>query len=213
MYGSGCTKMEEHGKCLKKDCIFPSACSRLEYDHQPQIDLLRKLRKIKGVKKVFVTSGIRYDLVLDDKKSGQKYLQELVKYHISGQMKIAPEHTANKVLGLMRKPDTPYLSEFKKRFESLNEKEGKDQYLTYYLIAAHPGSTLRDELRMKQFISKELKITPEQVQIFTPTPSTYSTLMYCTEMNPWTGEKLFVEKNLGKKERYKRVMTARKTFY
>ena len=229
MYGTGCTKMVEHGKCLKKDCVFPAACSKLDYDHEPQINLLRKLRSIKGVKKVFVTSGIRYDLILDDKKSGNEYLEKLLKYHISGQMKVAPEHTEERVLALMRKPGTRYLKEFKKRFERidreitsrrLNKLKKSDpsgglprnsQFLTYYLIAAHPGSTLQDELRMKQFISKELKITPEQVQIFTPTPSTYSTLMYYTEINPWTGEKFFVEKNAGRKERQKRVITGKPT--
>ncbi len=235
MYGTGCTKMAEHGKCLRKDCVFPSTCSKLDYDHEPQINLLRKLRRIKGVIKVFVSSGIRYDLILDDKESGNEYLQELIEHHISGQLKIAPEHTEDSVLNLMRKPGTRYLNEFKKRFDRIDREissrsltckpcEGSlssskinlrkvraglqknRQFLTYYLIAAHPGSTLQDELRMKKFISKELKITPEQVQIFTPTPSTYSTLMYYTEMNPWTGEKLFIEKNIGKKEKQKKII-------
>jgi uncharacterized radical SAM protein YgiQ len=207
MYATGCDKMESHGICLKKDCVFPSTCMKLTNNHRPQIELLRKLRKIEGIKKVFVASGIRYDMILDDKESGEEYLHELIEHHISGQLKIAPEHTDDKILGLMRKPGTRYLTEFKKRFDGINNRKKKNQYLTYYLIAAHPGADLEEEVKMKQFVSRELKINPEQVQIFTPTPSTYSTLMYYTEMNPWTGEKLFVEKKLGQKEKLKRILT------
>jgi uncharacterized radical SAM protein YgiQ len=204
MYATGCDKMQTHGICLKKDCVFPTTCKNLDNNHRPQIELLKKLRKIEGVKKVFVASGIRYDMILDDRESREEYLRELIEHHVSGQLKIAPEHTENKVSRLMRKPGTYYLKEFKKRFDKLNTD--KNQFLTYYLIAAHPGCDIGDELKMKQYISKELKTNPEQVQIFTPTPSTYSTLMYYTEMNPWTGEKLFVEKNLGKKEKQKKTI-------
>ncbi|MBA4311096.1 MAG: YgiQ family radical SAM protein [Chlorobiaceae bacterium] len=207
MYATGCDKMQTHGICLKKDCVFPTTCKNLDNNHRPQIELLRKLRKIDGVKKVFVASGIRYDMILDDKESGDEYLHELIEHHVSGQLKIAPEHTEDKVLGLMRKPGTRYLTEFKKRFDRTNAKLQKNQFLTYYLIAAHPGCSLEDEVKMKQFVSKELKTNPEQVQIFTPTPSTYSTLMYYTEINPWTGEKLFVEKNLGEKNKRKKIIT------
>ncbi|MBI5019877.1 MAG: YgiQ family radical SAM protein [Ignavibacteriales bacterium] len=207
MYATGCDKMQTHGICLKKDCVFPTTCKNLDNNHRPQIELLRKLRKIESVKKVFVASGIRYDMILDDKESGEEYLQELIEHHVSGQLKIAPEHTEDKVLGLMRKPGTRYLNEFKKRFDDINTKRKKNQFLTYYLIAAHPGCSLEDEVKMKQFVSQELQTNPEQVQIFTPTPSTYSTLMYYTEMNPWTGEKLFVEKNLGEKNKRKKIIT------
>jgi len=207
MYATGCDKMQTHGICLKKDCIFPTTCKNLNNNHRPQIELLRKLRKIEGVKKVFVASGIRYDMIIDDKEFGDEYLQELIEHHVSGQLKIAPEHTEDKVLGLMRKPGMRYLTEFKKRFDKINAKQKKNQFLTYYLIAAHPGCTLEDEITMKQYVSRELHIHPEQVQIFTPTPSTYSTLMYYTELNPWTGEKLFVEKSIGGKERQKKLIT------
>lgn len=210
MYATGCEKMQMHGKCLKKDCIFPTTCKNLNNNHRPQIDLLRKLRRIDAVKKVFVASGIRYDMVIDDKKSGEEYLNELIEHHISGQLKIAPEHTEDKVLSLMRKPGTWYLNGFKKRFDSINKKKKKEQYLTYYLIAAHPGCDIEDEIKMKRYVSRELHIHPEQVQIFTPTPSTYSTLMYYTEMNPWTGEKLFVEKNIGGKEKHKQFITKKR---
>lgn len=207
MYAIECNYKLAHGICTKKDCVFPKTCKKLPVDHRLQIELLRKLRKIEGVKKVFVASGIRYDMVIDDKKSGEEYLRELVKYHISGQLKIAPEHTEDNVLKLMRKPGKDYLCEFKNRFDKINKDEKKNQFLTYYLISAHPGCDMEDELKMRQYISKELKTNPEQVQIFTPTPSTYSTLMYYTEMNPWTGEKLFVEKNIGKKEKQKQIIT------
>ncbi|MBI5476121.1 MAG: YgiQ family radical SAM protein [Ignavibacteriales bacterium] len=223
MYATGCDKMQTHGICLKKDCVFPTTCKNLDNNHRPQIELLRKLRKIEGVKKVFVASGIRYDMILDDKEYGEEYLQELIEHHVSGQLKIAPEHTGDKVLGLMRKPGTRYLTEFKKRFDEIDRRitsrrlqkghrskpsgGSQSQFLTYYLIAAHPGATLEDEVKMKQFVSKELHTNPEQVQIFTPTPSTYSTLMYYTEMNPWTGEQLFVEKNLGEKNKRKKIIT------
>jgi uncharacterized radical SAM protein YgiQ len=207
MYSIECDHKLKHGLCVKKDCVFPTTCKKLPVDHKPQIELLRKLRKIEGVKKVFVASGLRYDMIIDDKESGEKYLNELVKHHISGQLKIAPEHTEDKVLGLMKKPGKNYLTKFKEQFDRLNKKANKPQFLTYYLIAAHPGSSIEDEINLKRFVSKELKITPEQVQIFTPTPSTYSTLMYYTEMNPWTGEKIFVEKNIGGKNRQKKVIT------
>lgn len=205
MYATGCDKMQSRGICLKKDCVFPTTCSRLSHDHRAQIELLRKLSKLDGVKKVFVASGIRYDMILDDTRSGDEYLRELVGHHISGQMKVAPEHVDDQVLTLMRKPGIRYLKEFKRRFDQINAELKQKQFLTYYLIAAHPGSTLEEEVKMKQFVSRELQTHPEQVQIFTPTPSTYSTLMYYTEMNPWTGEKLFVEKNLRKKNQHKKI--------
>lgn len=206
MYATGCEKMEKFGKCLKKDCLFPTTCKKLNNNHDRQIELLRNLRKIKGIKKVFVASGIRYDMIIDDKVSGIKYLEELIEHHVSGQLKVAPEHTEQKVLKLMRKPVIQYLEKFKNQFDTINKRKKKDQYLTYYLIAAHPGCNFKEEVKMKRYISKELKINPEQVQIFTPTPSTYSTLMYYTEMNPWTGEKLFVEKNPVKKEKHKQAI-------
>ena len=207
MYSTNCDKLLIHGKCVKKDCIFPTTCKNLDNNHRPQIELLKKLRRIEGVKKVFIASGIRYDMIIDDKEFGDEYLHELIEHHVSGQLKIAPEHTEERVLGLMRKPGTRYLKEFKKRFDRINAKQKKNQFLTYYLIAAHPGCTLEDEVKMKQYVSSELHIHPEQVQIFTPTPSTYSTLMYYTETNPWTGEKMFVEKSIGGKEKQKKFIT------
>lgn len=212
MYATGCEKMQKYGKCTKKDCVFPKTCGKLDIDHRPQIELLRRLRDIEGIKKVFVASGIRYDMIMDDAESGEEYLRELLRHHVSGQLKVAPEHTEDNVLNLMRKPATAYLDRFREQFRRINKEERKEQYLTYYLIAAHPGSGIEEEVSLKKYVSEELRITPEQVQIFTPTPSTYSTLMYYTEMNPWTEEKLFVEKNVGKKERQKRIVTTKGRF-
>jgi uncharacterized radical SAM protein YgiQ len=175
-------------------------------DHGKQLALLRQLRKIEGVKKVFVASGLRYDLVLADKEHGRPYLHEVVEHHTSGQMKIAPEHTQDHVLRRMGKPGKGILLQFKDLFYKLTKVAGKKQFLTYYLIAAHPGCTESDMEALKRFASRHLKINPRQVQIFTPTPSTYSSLMYHTEMDPFTGESLFVEKELGKKQRQKSIL-------
>ena len=207
MYGLECTKKLNHGACSHKRCLYPETCPALKLDHSRQISLLKKLKSIDKIKKIFIASGIRYDMILDDNKSGDRYLEELIKDHISGQMKIAPEHTEDKILSLMGKQGKSILKEFKNRFYELNKKHDKKQFLTYYLIAAHPGCNEKDMLDLKRFASSELKISPEQVQIFTPTPSTYSTLMYYTEMNPLNNKKIFVEKDNGKKQKQKDIIT------
>ena len=206
MYGFECKKLEEKGACKDKKCIHPQICKSLKVNHRKQIELLRKLRKIKGVKRVFVASGIRYDLILDDKEFGHVYLKELIQYHVSGQLKIAPEHTEHGVLKRMGKPGADKLLQFIHEFYRINKKVRKKQFLTYYLIAAHPGCEMKDMINLKKFTRKELRITPEQVQIFTPTPSTYSTLMYYTETDPFTGEKIFVEKDNRNKEEQKKTI-------
>jgi radical SAM superfamily enzyme YgiQ (UPF0313 family) len=178
--------------------------------HKRQIELLKKVRQIEGVKKVFIASGIRYDLIFKDREYGVEYMEEVVGNHVSGQLKIAPEHTEDKVLKNMGKPGTRDLLDFKKEYDRINNEKGLHQHLSYYFIAAHPGC---DELDMKKavsFIRKELGSQPEQAQIFTPTPSTISTLMYYTGVNPLTGEKVFVEKNIGAKEHQKRILTGEK---
>jgi uncharacterized radical SAM protein YgiQ len=207
MYGFECPKKLTKGICTAKRCIYPEVCPLMPVDHQPQIELLKKVRRLPGVKKVFIASGLRYDLILRDQAHGDEYLREVVEHHVSGQMKVAPEHVEDNVLGLMGKPGRGALLEFKRRFERLNRQSGKQQFLTYYLIAAHPGCTEADMQRVKEFASRELKIHPEQVQVFTPTPSTYSTLMYYTERDPFTGQPIFVEKDLRRKARQKDVVT------
>ena len=211
MYGYECGLKLEKGACADKRCIYPVVCPGLKPDHSQHRELLRKLRHIPGVKKVFVGSGLRYDLILADQKHGEEYLKELTEHHVSGQLKVAPEHSQDSVLEKMGKPGHASLLEFKERFDQLSRKAGLRQYLTYYLIAAHPGCSESDMRKLKDFASRELHISPEQVQIFTPLPSTYSALMYYTEMDPFTGEKLFVEKDMGKKEKQKRIITDKKT--
>ncbi|MDI9596716.1 MAG: YgiQ family radical SAM protein [Atribacterota bacterium] len=206
MYGMGCSDPRRDSHCLKKRCLFPVICNNLALSHQPQMRLLRKIRKIKGIKKIFVASGIRYDLVVADKKNGTNYLREIIQHHISGQLKIAPEHIEKKVLSLMGKGDNKYLSSFKKLFDRINRQTGQKQYLTYYFIAAHPGCREKDMILLKQFIQKELHIYPEQVQIFIPTPSTYSSVMYYTGMDPFTGDNIFVEKKVKNKEKQKKLI-------
>jgi uncharacterized radical SAM protein YgiQ len=210
MYGFECDKKLKKGDCSdKKRCLGSDMCEVLKPNHKRQIDLLREIRNIKGVKKVFVNSGIRYDLINEDKLYGQEYLKEIVTHHVSGQMKIAPEHSEEKILSLMGKPNKKTLLEFKAKFDTLNKQLGKKQFLTYYMIAAHPGSSQEDMNKLKEFANKELKLSPEQVQIFTPTPSTYSTLMYYTGLNPWTYKPLFVEKDPLKKQKQKEIVVGK----
>ena len=207
MYGFECEKKLTHGSCARKNCVFPTLCPLLPIDHLPQIELLKKVRRVKGVKRVFVASGIRYDLILADQNHGEEYLKELVENHVSGQMKVAPEHTEDSVLQRMGKPGSGSLLRFKDQFDRLSRETGKKQFLTYYLIAAHPGCSEQDMQRLKQFTSQKLHIQPEQVQVFTPTPSTYSTLMYYTELDPFNLQPLFVEKDLKKKNHQKEIVT------
>ena len=209
MYAIECSKKLKLGACQDKRCLYPHKCPALKIDHNSQIELLDKLKNIDKIKKIFIASGIRYDMILDDKRNGQMYLEEIIKDHVSGQMKIAPEHTEDKVLALMGKQGKAPLKEFKEKFYKINSKLGKKQFLTYYLIAAHPGCDEKDMLDLRRFASSELRINPEQVQVFTPTPSTYSTLMYYTEMDPFTNKKLFVEKDNGKKQKQKDILIPR----
>ena len=207
MYGYECGKKLKAGNCPTKRCVSPGICPVIKIDHRPHAEVLKKVQDLDGVKKVFVASGLRYDMILSDTEYGDDYLQQVVTHHTSGQMKIAPEHTEDNVLAHMGKPGTESLVKFKQRFEELNRKAGKKQFLTYYMIAAHPGCDDRDMRKMKGFVSSELRISPEQVQIFTPTPSTYSSVMYYTEMDPFTLEPMFVEKDPNRKSKQKDIIT------
>ncbi|MBZ0158016.1 MAG: YgiQ family radical SAM protein [Alphaproteobacteria bacterium] len=208
MYGIECDKKLEKGSCRKKRCLYPGKCGHLKVNHARQRELLRVLRNSAGVKRVFIASGIRYDMILEDPHCGMAYLRDVVEHHISGQLKIAPEHVEDSVLKRMGKPGKNYLQAFKEAFDVLNKQKGKKQFLTYYLIAAHPGCDVRGMEKLRAFASRELKISPEQVQIFTPLPSTYSTLMYYTGRDPFSGERLFVEKDMRKKEHQKAVVVS-----
>ena len=213
MYGIDCRRKQTQGACQDKRCLYPQVCPSLKPDHSRQINLLERLRKIKGVKKIFVASGIRYDLLEADKKHCISYMQELVKHHISGQLKVAPEHASPGVLKLMGKPQPKSLINFKEFFDKTNKSSGQKQFLTYYFIAAHPGCTEVDMRELKSFATRELKINPQQMQIFTPLPSTYSALMYFTEIDPSTGRKIFVEKNTAKKQRQKDIVVGKNNCY
>ena len=206
MYGFECHKKLTLGACEDKRCLYPVICKALKPDHQPQIELLRRLQRLPGVKKVFVASGIRYDMVLADERHGKEYLKEIVADHVSGQLKVAPEHTEDHVLAKMGKPGQGDLIKFKTLFDSLSAEAHKNQFLTYYLIAAHPGCTEGDMHRLKQFASHELHISPEQVQIFTPSPSTYSSLMYYTGLDPFSRQPVFVEKDPARRQRQKEIV-------
>jgi len=207
MYGIECKKKINHGSCKDRRCIYPSICGNMPNDHSKQVELLKKLRDIPGIEKVFVSSGIRFDMVIKDKKHGDKYLKEIARHHTSGQLKIAPEHTAPNVLKLMGKPPkNHYLYKFKEKFNKYSKRAGKKQFLTYYFIAAHPGSTEKNMQILKKIASQNLKINPRQVQIFTPTPSTWSSVMYYTEEDPFSGKDIFVEKNFHKKRQQKKIL-------
>jgi uncharacterized radical SAM protein YgiQ len=206
MYGFECAKKLSNGACPDKRCMYPVVCSGLKPNHQPQIDLLRRLKSIPGIKKVFIASGIRYDLLNADPNHGDDYLREIVADHVSGQLKVAPEHTEDRVLARMGKPGQAELLRFKEKFDRFSADAHKNQFLTYYLIAAHPGCGEGEMRRLKEFTSRELHITPEQVQIFTPSPSTYSSLMYYTELDPFSRQPLFVEKDQARREKQKQIV-------
>ncbi|HHL33419.1 MAG TPA: YgiQ family radical SAM protein, partial [Desulfobulbaceae bacterium] len=210
MYGFECEKKLRRGACANKRCLFPASCPQLPIDHSPQIELLQEIRKLKGIRKVVVASGIRYDMVLADRKSGLRYLEEIVRHHVSGQLKIAPEHCVQSVLACMGKPGTKDLLRFRELFFTLTKKAGRKQFLTYYIIAAHPGCRLQDMRELKKFALRNLKVLPRQVQIFTPTPSTIATLMYWTGTNPLTGRSCFVERSFQGREQQKRALLAKK---
>lgn len=206
MYGFECEKKKKYGACQKKQCLFPEVCKELKITHETQIRLLRKLRKIPGIRKIFIGSGIRYDMVLADHQWGKTYLKDLAEFHVSGQLKVAPEHTDPKILKLMGKPSIKGLLDFRKSFNQYSRAAGKKQFLTYYFIAAYPGCSDREMKSLREFVSKELHLLPEQVQIFTPLPSTIGSLMYYTEKNPFGHSDLFVEKSLQGKLKQKQFL-------
>jgi uncharacterized radical SAM protein YgiQ len=213
MYGYECGKKLKKGTCDDIRCVDAERlCKVMHVDHSRNINLLRKVREVEGVRKAFVASGVRYDLITADKRHGYSYLKEMVKHHISGQMKVAPEHTEQHVLELMGKPGKQTLVDFKKLYDKLNREMDKKQFLTYYLIAAHPGCTEKDMHSLKDFTTNELKMNPEQAQVFTPTPSTYSAVMYYTEMDPKTRKKIFVEKDTKRKEKQKAIVQEKNCF-
>jgi len=206
MYGFECPRKRTQGACVDRACLFPSCCPALKPDHGPQLALLARLRRIPGVKHVFVASGIRPDLVAADARHGCEYVSTLAAHHVSGQLKLAPEHVTDHVLAAMGKPGVASLLAFKERFDAASARLGRKQYLTYYFIAAHPGCTEADMRELRRFAETRLKLLPEQVQIFTPTPLTAATAMYYTGLDPETGRPVYVARGLAEKQRQKDLL-------
>lgn len=190
-YHPSCKKQLENGTCPAKQCLHPKPCKNLEISHDDYLDILRTLRKLDGVKKVFIRSGIRYDYLMYDKDD--TFFKELIKHHISGQLKVAPEHISNNVLFYMQKPPKELYLKFTKKYKDLNKQLNKDQYLVPYLMSSHPGCTLDDAIMLAEYIRDE-RIYVEQVQDFYPTPSTLATCMYYTGVDPRTMKKVYVAK-------------------
>ena len=187
-----CEKQLTSGACPGRQCLFPEPCKNLRADHSDYIALLRKLRALPKVKKVFIRSGIRFDYVLAD--SNRKFLKELCEFHVSGQLKVAPEHVADNVLKRMGKPESSVYRQFMKEYKDMNERLGLKQYLVPYLMSSHPGSTLTEAVELAEYL-RDLGYMPEQVQDFYPTPSTISTCMYYTGLDPRTMEPIYVPKS------------------
>jgi uncharacterized radical SAM protein YgiQ len=206
MFEAKCAINKTAGKCANKRCLFPEVCKNLIPGHNQQLELLKKVGALPNVKKVFISSGIRYDIICADEENGQRYLDFVVKNNTSGQMKIAPEHCDDKVLSLMGKPSAKTLTKFIEIFNKSNNINQKEKYfLTYYFIAAYPDCGDKEMKNLQYFIGKNLRIHPEQVQVFTPTPSTNATLMYYTEKD-LNGNKIFVEKDRNNKQKQKRIV-------
>ena len=192
-----CKKQLKSGVCKTKDCLYPAPCKNMDVDHKDYLDVLRAIRSVDGIKKVFIRSGIRYDYLMAD--TDDSFLEELCKYHVSGTLKVAPEHISDKVLYYMRKPGKKVFTDFADKYKQLNEKLGLKQYLIPYLISSHPGSTLEDAIELALFL-KEYGFIPDQVQDFYPTPATLSTCMYYTELDPFTMKPVYVAKSMEEKK-------------
>lgn len=202
-----CSKQDKYGACMNKQCLFPSPCRNLKVDHKDYVELLRKLEAVPGVKKVFIRSGIRFDYVMAD--SSDEFLRELCEKHISGQLRVAPEHVSDNVLKMMGKPKNSVYESFIERYQKVNAKTGKQQYVVPYLMSSHPGSTLREAVELAEYV-RDIGYMPEQVQDFYPTPSTISTCMYYTGVDPRTMEPVYVPHNPHEKAMQKALMMYRK---
>ena len=201
-----CDKQLKAGACVDRQCLFPEKCPNLVVDHKRYLKLLRKLRELPKVKKVFIRSGIRYDYLIYDKD--ETFFRELCKHHISGQLRVAPEHVSDRVLEKMGKPRRDVYDTFVKKFEEINKKYGLDQYCVPYLMSSHPGSDLRAAVELAEYL-RDIGHMPEQVQDFYPTPGTLSTCMYYTEKDPRTGKKVYVPKNPHEKAMQRALMQYR----
>ncbi|MBE6526803.1 MAG: YgiQ family radical SAM protein [Thermoplasmata archaeon] len=209
MWGIDCPMKKAKGPCKDRKCLFPRICPYLPVDHSKQIELLDRIKAIPGVKKVFVASGIRYDMVVFDEGHGQEYVDAIVKDHVSGQLKVAPEHTDPKVLELIGKPEANVLLDFKDMFDESCKRQNKDYYLTYYFMAALPGCGIKAMNELASFCRNELHTRPEQVQVFTPTPSTAATAMYYSGRDFEDGSNVWCEKSYALKLQQKEAVTGK----
>jgi uncharacterized radical SAM protein YgiQ len=194
MWRLGCSSPAIHAVCRKFSCVYPNVCAHLAADHTPQVRLLEKARKIPGVKKISIGSGVRYDIALADKKGGRAYLRDLIAHHVGGHLKIAPEHMDEEVLQLMKKPPFESFEEFRRLFEQVSREAGKEQYIVPYFISGFPGSTHEKMERLHRYL-KSGRWNLQQVQAFIPTPMTLATAMFWTGLNPATREPLFVARD------------------
>ncbi|MCQ2405782.1 MAG: YgiQ family radical SAM protein [Oscillospiraceae bacterium] len=192
-----CKKQEKHGMCRDRNCLTPEPCPNLDPDHSGLVNLYRRLRSIEGIKKIFIRSGVRYDYMLEDKSDD--YFRELCKYHVSGQLRVAPEHCVDSVLAYMGKPSIGVYEKFLDKYYRLSDKYGKEQYAVPYLMSSHPGSTLEDAIKLAEYLNSKHR-QPEQVQDFYPTPGTLSTAMYYSELDPFTLKPIFVAKTYEEKK-------------
>jgi uncharacterized radical SAM protein YgiQ len=203
MFLSSCREWGSKGACKSKQCLMPAKCRNLIIDYKNTTRMWEKVRNIPGVKHLFIGSGLRYDLLSD--RSAENYLKDLCKYHISGRLKVAPEHTESTILKLMNKPSFDSYEEFVAKFNMANYATGKKQFLVNYIISGHPGCTLGDSLNLSLKLAKK-HIHPEQIQDFIPLPMTISGSMYYTEKDPMTGEKVYVAKGLRKRKLHRALI-------
>ncbi len=194
---NGCEKAKKFGVCKGKNCLTPTVCKNMQVDHSEYIELLKRIEAVKGVKKVFIRSGLRYDYILADKNN--KFFRKLVNDHVSGHLKVAPEHCCNDVLKLMGKPNIEQYDKFKEKFALLTKEAGKEQYIVPYLISSHPGSTLDSAIELALYLKKN-HLNPEQVQDFYPTPGTASTCMFYSGIDPFTGKEVYVARDYHEKQ-------------
>ncbi|MPW24485.1 YgiQ family radical SAM protein [Alkalibaculum sp. M08DMB] len=202
-----CKKQEKHGVCMDKHCLGPEPCKQLKIDHKDYLKLLRKIRELPNIKKVFIRSGLRYDYLIHD--NDDEFFKELCEYHISGQLKVAPEHISAKVLDKMGKPHKEVYEKFSIKYNKINQKIGKKQFLVPYLMSSHPGANLKEAIELAEYL-RDLGHMPEQVQDFYPTPGTLSTCMFYTELDPRTMESIFVPKSSHDKAMQRALIQYRK---
>jgi uncharacterized radical SAM protein YgiQ len=205
MWQMTCTSAEAHAVCRRASCVYPAVCRHFRVDHGPLLHLYEKARKVKGVKHLFVASGVRYDLAQADRKNGDRYLETLVRHHVSGQLKVAPEHVCEPVLRIMKKPGLESFERLRRDFARHSREAGKEQYLVPYFLSSHPGSSLEEAVRLMEYLHRN-RWKPQQVQDFMPTPMTLASDMYWSGLHPMTGEPVHVTRDMEEKRMQKALL-------